>query len=361
MPELADSEQKKRRITLRSIIKPRIRWLLWLAILPVLWLVFRQIDLARLLSVLGNLSFVEILLLLLLNSLVILSLSARWWLILRGKGVGIRYGRLSLYRLAAFSISYFTPGPQFGGEPFQIQLLRSRHRMAGVEASASVALDKSLELAVNFGFLVFGVVVVAAEGLLPGRGSLLLLVSAVGLLLIPLLHLWVAARGHRPLAWLLGEVSSLWPDWAVIARTLSLVEETESQVAGFLQERPGWVGAALAVSMFSWLLLIAEYWLMARFLGIDISIWLAIAALTAARLAILLPSPGGLGTLEASQVLAFSSLAGSPNAGAALALIIRARDLIFGGLGLLLVGRFGGEAIAPLRDSEGGHRRQAGG
>jgi len=56
----------------------------------------------------------------------------------------------------------------------------------------------------------------------------------------------------------------------------------------------------------------------------------------AARLAILLPFPGGLGALEASQVIVLSGLGYTPAQGAALALLIRARDLVFGGAGLLL-------------------------
>ncbi len=338
-----------------------IRALIWLLLIPLLWLVFRQIELANLLAVLGNLTLTELFILVLANSLVLLSLSTRWWLILLGRGKRVSYFRLSLYRLAAFSISYFTPGPQFGGEPLQIQLLRRRHGMSGASAGASVALDKSVELAVNFGFLLFGVVVALTLGLLPGRRSLWLLAAAIGLLLIPVTHLALASRGKRPVAALLRRLPARLRRLTLMQRLFNVVRATEQQVADYLSAQPYWVLAALAASTVSWLLLIGEYWLMAQFLGLEISIWMAIAALTAARLAILLPAPGGLGTLEASQVLAFTALTDSPVSGAALALVIRGRDLLFGGLGLLLVGYFGGVAVTNQHELGDSRRRQVGG
>jgi uncharacterized membrane protein YbhN (UPF0104 family) len=61
-----------------------------------------------------------------------------------------------------------------------------------------------------------------------------------------------------------------------------------------------------------------------------------LAAMTAARLAILLPVPGAAGVLEASQVLALQALGYGPAAGIALGLLIRARDLLIAGSGLWL-------------------------
>ena len=48
---------------------------------------------------------------------VILAMTARWWIILRADNPGIPFWPLIRYRLAVFGLSYFTPGPQVGGEP----------------------------------------------------------------------------------------------------------------------------------------------------------------------------------------------------------------------------------------------------
>ena len=60
----------------------------------------------------------------------------------------------------------------------------------------------------------------------------------------------------------------------------------------------------------------------------------SVVVLPAARVAFLLPVPAGLGALEAGQVLAMQALGINPAVGIGLSLLIRSRDIIFGGLGL---------------------------
>ena len=80
--------------------------------------------------------------------------------------------------------------------------------------------------------------------------------------------------------------------------------------------------------------MIAEFQWMATFLGMSLTFAQLIALLTAARVAFLLPLPGGLGTLEASQVWALGLMGLNPAAGLGLSLLIRLRDVSLGLLGL---------------------------
>jgi uncharacterized membrane protein YbhN (UPF0104 family) len=100
------------------------------------------------------------------------------------------------------------------------------------------------------------------------------------------------------------------------------------------RESPLTLLQALLISLVSWIVIVGEYWLMLHLLGLDLTPVQTISALTAARIAFLLPLPGGLGTLEASQVLALGALGLNPAAGISLSLLIRARDVALGGLGL---------------------------
>jgi uncharacterized protein (TIRG00374 family) len=91
---------------------------------------------------------------------------------------------------------------------------------------------------------------------------------------------------------------------------------------------------AFLISLVSWVAILVEFWLMLRVLGLNLTPIQVISTLTAARIAILLPLPGGLGTLEASQVLALGAFGLNPAAGISLSLLIRVRDVALGGLGL---------------------------
>jgi uncharacterized membrane protein YbhN (UPF0104 family) len=94
----------------------------------------------------------------------------------------------------------------------------------------------------------------------------------------------------------------------------------------------------MGISILSWIAIIGEYWLALHFLGQSVTLAQTISALVAARFAMLLPMPGGLGTLEASQVLALGALGLNPAAGISLSLLIRIRDLSLSGLGLWYFG-----------------------
>ena len=117
-------------------------------------------------------------------------------------------------------------------------------------------------------------------------------------------------------------------------RAGQLILTSEDQATRFCRERPFILALALTVSIVSWLAMVAEYWLMLTFLGGPVTAVQIIILLTAARIAFLLPSPGGLGTLEASQLLAFAAIGLNPAIGVSLSLLIRARDVLLGGLGL---------------------------
>lgn len=78
---------------------------------------------------------------------------------------------------------------------------------------------------------------------------------------------------------------------------------------------------------------------MVNFLGMQISAIQVFAALTAMQVAFLMPLPGGLGALEASQVFALGAFGQTASAAISLTLLMRARDILNGGIGLLLAGR----------------------
>lgn len=293
-----------------------------------------------------------------LNALILVMFAARWRLILRAQGLRAPLLDLLRYRLAAFSLSYFTPGPQFGGEPLQVYALHSRHPVPASSAVSSVTLDKLFELLANFAFLVFGVLVVLQSRLLPNLSPERALPVALALLAAPLVYLGALAAGRRPLARLASASIGINARFtrktgaSGLSRRLFLDAETfadaERQAGEFFRRRPGAVLGAMALSALTWGVMVFEYWLTLNFLGYTLSLEQTIAALTAARLAFLMPMPGGLGALEASQALAMSALGFGPAAGLSLALLIRARDLSFGALGLLLAGSLTSARCSPV-------------
>ena len=320
---------------------------LWLAIPLALAFALRGVNLAEIGATLSRLGVAQIALLAVVNLGVIATFAGRWWVILAADGHRIPYGALTLYRLAAFSISYFTPGTQFGGEPLQVYLLGRRHAIPASTAAASVVLDRALELVVNFGFLALGMGVVLRLGVYPSGASTLLAGAAVVLLVVPAGYLMAVGAGHRPVSWLLARITT-WQrraPWSDRLQRFSVAAEDDlNRIA---RRRPKAIAWGLAASGASWVAILAEWWLATAFLGFPLDLLRLIAVVTASRLAFLVPIPGALGALEASLVLSLTALGYRTEQALGLALFVRVRDVVFGAAGLWLGGAL---AARPKED-----------
>ncbi len=323
--------------------------LFWVALaIALLWFTLRAVDLAEVWDRLRRLQPAQLALLLAVNVAVLATFSARWWLLLAAQGYRIPYLWLMAYRLATFAVSYFTPGPHFGGEPLQVYLVTARHHVPVAVSVAAVVVDKVLEMTANFTFLTLGVLFVVRAQALPGVSETQLLVTSIVLLLLPLSLLAALFLDRRPAAALLAWLEGPWRRLArwqgrpatplaatPFART---VRQSEEQSIALCRHHPAILALAVGASALSWVAIVGELWLMTAVLGLGLTLPEAIAALLAARVAILLPLPAAVGALEASQALAMQLLGKSPAAGVSLSVLIRGRDVLLGVVGLAMAG-----------------------
>lgn len=170
-----------------------------------------------------------------------------------------------------------------------------------------------------------------AFSVVTGAGAIAL---SLILLALPLGFLIMVWAGRRPVTWLLECFPARLRRWEAWRQLAEAARTGEQEAIRLCCEHPFSVAEALGMSLLSWLALLAEYWLALHFLGLEVTPEQLISIATAARIAILMPLPGGLGTLEASEVVMFGALGLNPAVGLSLALLVHARDVLFGGLGL---------------------------
>jgi glycosyltransferase 2 family protein len=315
--------------------------LFWLALLAaLLYWALRNAPLSEIWESLKLLQAWQLAALLALNTGIFALITARWWIIVRAEARRVPFLPLVAYRLAAFGMSYFTPGPQVGGEPLQILYLKNAYGLTTVRATAAVIMDKLLEFLANFLFLALGLFAVAASGMLGSFAPPAWAAVPVALLLLwPIIHISLLYRRRHPLSALIRPIHKRIPEtenFAAIETFLRLVIVSEHLAALFCRRRFGAMLAATGVSLLSWAGMVLEYHWMLSFLSADLSASQTLAALTVVRLSFLAPLPAGLGALEASQVFAATAFGLPAALGISLALLMRGRDILIGGLGLLI-------------------------
>ncbi len=320
---------------------------LCLAVILMVW-ALRMVDLRAVLAVLHRIQFWQILLLLGVNGAIVALFSGRWWQLLRLQGERLPYWALSLYRLSGFGVSYFTPGPQFGGEPWQVVLLNRHHGVPVSTAVSAVALDKLLELLANFSFLAFGIMLGLQWRMTPQTSQWGYVLPLGGLLFLPLFILLALGLGKLPAGYLLTRYPAAPP---LLRRALLGFAKAEISSAELIRAFPAQIVMLIVYSLLVWVALVGEYWLTLRFFGVELSLIETILALTAARLAFLTPIPGGLGALEASQIYAMQALGLDGNLGLSISLFIRGRDILFAVCGLMIGALFITRRTIPIEET----------
>ena len=315
----------------------------WLLVLVLFWWLLRTVTLTDLLPIFQRLTLRNVAILVVANLLVLIALCSRWWLLLNGAGYTIPFGRLLRYRVAAFAISYFTPGPHVGGEPLQVYLVSKRHGVPPAVAIATVTLDKMLDLGINFLVLGGGLAFLLQQPQLTTLLSPYTLYLALALSLLPIVLLLILfASRHALVHWV---TQRQYPSCTAIPfivkqlnRWLHLIEQSETEIRRLWDSNPRLFLMAGLLSILSWGALIGEFWYMTAALGLSLSFREAITLLLAMRVAILLPMPAGLGAVEAGLTLVTTALGLPPATGLGLSLLIRLRDVSLGISGLWLGG-----------------------
>ena len=316
------------------------KWLVRLLILVVLglllWWALRDVPLVEIWAAFRGLQLWEIAVLLAANTMLYALVTLRWWLIVRADAKHIPYLPLLGVRVSVFGVSYFTLGPQIGGEPLQVLFLQRKYGLTYTRATASVLMDKIIEFLINFILLALGLTAIFRAGVLTENASSFSW-ELIGLLLLvawPPAYLMLLYHRQHPLTALVRAIPFI-PKNAKATRFLRAAEWLASNFCR--RHLPNLLGA-LGVSLLAGAGMIGEYALMTSFLGIHLSLWKTVAAWAAGWLAFLMPLPGGLGALEASQVFVLGRFGIRNAAAISLILLMRGRDLLIGGLGLLMAG-----------------------
>ena len=242
--------------------------LLWFLVLAgLLYFALRNAPLTEIRQTLKQLQLWQIALILFINALVIVSMTARWWIIVRAENPSIPFLPLVGYRLSVFGLSYFTPGPQVGGEPLQVLYLQRNHGLSFARATSAVIMDKLLEFLVNFILIGVGAWAILRVGLVSENGIRLnlSLIAAGGFAVTALVHIILLYNGITPISKILLRQPFIQKDHP----NVRLIIVAERMASVFCRKHVRAMFLAIGVSLLAILGIAIEYYLMVSFLGMS--------------------------------------------------------------------------------------------
>jgi uncharacterized protein (TIRG00374 family) len=266
-------------------------------------------------------------------------LTYRWKIILETQGVKHSFWKLNNYRIAGSSVGFLTPSASLGGEPVRAALLSKGAKIPFEKALSSVVIDKTIELSSSAIFFVIGTIIILLSFVVTPKLELILgIVSLIFLILVISLNyrMFLGKRSFHPLMKFIGLLKI-----KQIKKLEDKIIDFETLVLKFFKKDKKHFFYVIGFSILAWTVMFVEYSLLGKILGQNfefIQIFLIFSFVGAAYI---LPVPMGLGALEGGQVSLFSIIHISAAAGLALALIVRLKDMILAGIGIVIMFFYG--------------------
>lgn len=272
--------------------------------------------------------------------------SWRWCVVARALGESLPLARFVPARMAGDALGALFPG-RIGGDPLRAAFVYSRG-VGGTHASAGVAIDRVMELIGNTLCAVAYVTVFsfAHRSGSAHRAAEILITTMLLLLLALVIPLIMLRYGHQPLAplyWCAARAGL-----PRLRRWSTALRETESHLMLFFGAHPGtFIWGLLASLVIEGLIIVEYHFLLASF-GLVLDLPTLLMVLVAGGLAQAVPTPGGVGALEASQVTLLAVVAGRPDVGFVVGMVLRLHETLWLALGLAALS-LQGVSLARLR------------
>ncbi len=297
-----------------------------------------QIGIGQLASDAGRTGFMFVPIVLLYA--LVYACSALAWQLTMGDSSRPSFWRTYAVTISAGALNFLTPVVNAGGEPFRVAALAPW--LGTRPAAGSVILHRMLH---SFAYvLVWFTAIVLAFALLPPEtpNVVLIILGVAGLVLLCILALIMSAHRsgmlERLLNWI-GRVPLLRRLAALLEPKRAMLMELDQQITEFYHRQPGRFVQALLLEYLSRCIFMVEIVLIVASLGYRLSYLRAftIGGLEALVGNLLFLVPFELGAREGSYFALFALFGMDPQLGLYTSIVSRVRDLVWIGLGLLLM------------------------
>ncbi len=231
-------------------------------------------------------------------------------------------------RLAGEAFNNTLPAASMGGEPLKAVLLKTHFGIGYREGVASLILARTINTVSLFLFLMVGFILMLESAVLDqkynsiagiGLGVLTVLIA----LFYAVQRFKVASRSSEALS------KNKWFHW--LNGVLHHIKDVDEKLVEFYTAHHARAALAFVLAFTNWILGVAEIWITMFFLGHPISLtdaWIieAVAQLVRASTFFI---PASIGAQEGAFLIIGTAVTGSPTLGFAIAVVRRAREIIW--------------------------------
>jgi len=253
---------------------------------------------------------------------------------------GIKLKYIFPVRWAGEAINVLTPTAYVGGEPVKAYILR-RYDVPLQDGLASVVVGKTVMTMAQVVFLICGIV--AATNYFSPNSYLILTVSIAVVTSIPLVYGFFAWQKKG----LFTSISNLLHrfnfKFDFLIKNKEKIESLDGKIRYFYRYRKKRFYLSLMYYFLAWMAGLLEVYTILFLMGYEITF---LQALTIESIVQLVKScsffiPGSLGVVEGGGILIFTSLGLSAEVGMAYSIFRRLRELIWAGMGLVILMLYG--------------------
>lgn len=283
-----------------------------------------------------NINFSYFFLFIFFTMLIFVPYTMRLKVIIDSYGKKVPLLKLIKQTMAGFAVSYVTPASRLGGEPVRIYMLKKENDIGYPTATASVILDKFVEI---LGSALYGIVGLFFLVSLPGLPLYFKIIFALMIFFILglLFYFYQKSKKGDNIFSSLVKIFHL----SKFIKFKDAVEEIDKKINYFFKKKKKVFLLSFMFYIISGILFLVQFKVLLLSIGVDASLGELILIINIWGLMNFVPVPGGVGFLEASQSGLFLLFRGSGVEGLAMTLLLRIGYLLVVIIGFFFLSHFG--------------------
>jgi len=256
----------------------------------------------------------------------------RWREILKDAGINIPFYQLFKIYLGGYAMMYLFPILVWGGEAFRVYGLGKEKNLSWKKTFASVIIERILEWTANIIIIFLGLGFFLYKVYLPPKELVMVFGVALVFFISVLSYFYIKALGKKSIVREI--VRNFFKKEVSDSNGMIAVE---NDVFNFFQLNNSSFKKGVALSILRALVMQARGWILILFLGSWIGFFPSLSILGFTYLSSMIPIPTSLGSHEAVQFYAFTSLGLMASMATAFTMIIRAGEIIVSSVGLIFL------------------------